>query len=116
MRSIAIIVAALVLAACGSSTAPNVDSPVVGTWTGHTNVATLTLVLTENSGNVSGTATYTKAPAGPVVLDVRGTFANPSLKATMPSLALAATVSGTMMVGALTEPGKPGQYITLAKQ
>jgi hypothetical protein len=122
-RPFAVAIAMLVVvAACGGdSTGPK--TTVSGNWTGNAMTVngspfTVGLVLTENTGTVTGTATLTGATS--IALTVTGSYSAPTVGLTMAapgfsSLNLTATVSGKSMTGTLNGSGFTNTAITLTK-
>lgn len=111
----------LVAAGCSDSSGPK--TTVTGNWTGSAPIsvgsnATLSMVLTESSGAVTGTGSLVGSTS--IALTVTGTYAAPSLGLTMSapgfsSLNLTATVSGKTMTGTLNGSGFNNTAITLTK-
>lgn len=101
--------------------AATVTIQVAGTWVGSVGTQTLTLVIVENAGVVSGSGTLTNTPSGTRALVVNGTYAGSTLTVTLTSGSLqpfnlqAAVQSTTRMSGTLNGSGFTGEAIVLEK-
>jgi hypothetical protein len=117
----AVIAALLIYSACGGdSSGPK--TTVAGSWSGtgttSTSSFTLSLILAENSGAVTGTGTLSGGSS--IALTVTGTYSAPSVGLTFSSpgfenLNFSGTVSGKTMTGTLNGSGFAGNAITLTK-
>lgn len=124
-RSIIAVLAIAALVACGGGDKGTAPVPtVVGSWAGSfpistTQNATLSFVLTQTGGAVSGTGQIASGTTT-IPLTITGTFAAPSLALTMnatgySSSSFAGTVSGTSMTGTLNGSGFSNQAVTLTR-
>ena len=91
-----------------------------GTWTGVVGSQALSVTLVENSGIITGNGTLSNTPSGDRAQTVNGTFAAPTLSATMTSgtvapINLQGTVTASTIAAALTGSGFSGDAVTLNK-
>jgi hypothetical protein len=126
LRHLIVLAAGLTLIACGNGdgiTPPKTVDPE-GTWSGtfqaDSQDVSLTLVLTETSGAVTGTGTLITS-AGSFPLTISGTYDSPrlSLAITTPGfdlVSLVAIVSQSSMTGTIGGGGFRNETLTLDRQ
>jgi len=131
LKTLRVLVVACVLAtlaACGDSgTTPPPPPTVTGTWTGFFTTAggapvDVSLLLTESSGQITGSGTFAVGSAGALAFNITGVHSFPSMSITMTSSGLndanyAGTVdpAGTTINGTLNGSGFVNQSLTLTK-
>jgi hypothetical protein len=110
---------------CGGDKTGPTRIEVEGSWTGHFQFSsgasgTLTMVLTEANGTVTGNGT-TVGPGGSISQTISGTYVPPNVLLSLHTEGfedtnISAVVGETQMTGTMTGSGFNGTSITLTRQ
>ncbi len=121
-RILVMVSLALAMIGCsgGDSNAPKTPTTVTGTWVGTSSGATVNLVLTENSGTVSGSGTMVAGTAS-IALTVAGSHNGASVSLTFKTSGfqdtnLTGTFAGNSITGTLNGSGFVNEPVTLQRQ
>ena len=106
---------------CGGdkATAPAVNTSATGSWTGTSSGSTLSMVLNDNSGTVTGSGTLSASSS--IALTITGNHAGANVSLTMSApgyepLNYAGTLNDRTIIGSLNGSGFTNQSLVVTKQ